>query len=193
MPPPPMDRREFLKAAGMAAAATALAGCDSPPVPSGPAAATISTGPVHPVVPLPAPAAPPHAVPEPGSDASNFHLHRVAGLTCPAGLARGDPLSDRVIIWTRITEITPSAASIPVAWEVSTSPTMTPLVKSGSQSTLAERDWTVKVDVTGLTPATTYYYRFSALGPNSILGRPRTPPSVSVAHYRLPGAPLTRH
>ncbi len=185
MPPPPMDRREFLKAAGMAAAATALAGCDSPSVPSGPAAATISTGPLNPVVPVPAPAAPPQVFPEPGQEPTSFDFPLVLALPFAHGVASGDPLSDRVIIWTRITEITPSAASIPVAWEVSTSPTMTPLVKSGSQSTLAERDWTVKVDVTGLTPATTYYYRFSALGQNSIVGRTRTAPSVAVDNIRF--------
>ena len=76
------------------------------------------------------------------------------------GVASGDPLSDRVIIWTRITESTPSASSIPVTWEVSDAVSFTTIVRTGIQNTVANRDWTVKVDVTGLSPATTYYYRF---------------------------------
>lgn len=170
MPPPPMDRREFLIAAGLAAATPLLAACgqDSPP-----AAAA-----------LPGPADPP-GFPLPGQEPADFDFPLVLALPFAHGVASGDPLSDRVIVWTRITEIVLSALSIPVTWQVSTSPTMTPVIKNGTQSASAERDWTVKVDVTGLAPATTYYYRFSALGQQSITGRTRTAPAAAVDNIRF--------
>ena len=116
---------------------------------------------------------------------ASFDFPLVLALPFAHGVASGDPLSDRVIVWTRITEIVPSAASIPVSWQVSTSPTMSPVLKSGMQNTSAARDWTVKVDVTGLVPATTYYYRFASLGQRSITGRTRTAPAAAVDSIRF--------
>jgi alkaline phosphatase D len=101
------------------------------------------------------------------------------------GVASGDPMADRVIIWTRITKVVPSAAGIPVLWEVASDPQMSFVLKRGSQITIADRDWTVKVDVTGLSPATTYYYRFNALGAQSITGRTRTAPAAMVNEVRI--------
>jgi len=176
--PPPMDRRDFLKAAGLAAATPLLPGCgDSglPPVAALPAP-----------LPTPTPGPIPNPVfPAPGQEPASFDFPLVLALPFAHGVASGDPLADRVIVWTRLTEITPSAASIPVQWEVSTSPTMTPVVKRGVQSTNAGRDWTVKVDVTGLAPATTYYYRFTALGATSITGRTRTAPAAAIDNIRF--------
>ena len=37
-----------------------------------------------------------------------------------------------------------------------------------------ERDFTVKVDATGLSPATTYYYQFEAVGFKTVIGRTKT-------------------
>ena len=101
------------------------------------------------------------------------------------GVASGDPLADRVIVWTRITEVTPSASQIPVRWFVARDPAMQQIVRSGVQATIADRDWTVKVDVTGLSPATTYYYRFEALGAVSMTGRTRTAPASMVDELRF--------
>jgi alkaline phosphatase D len=170
-----MDRRDFLKAAGLAAAAPLLPGCGDSGLP---VVAEVPTP------PTPAPAPTP-VFPAPGEEPADFDYPLVLALPFAHGVASGDPLADRVIVWTRITEITPSAASIPVTWQVSTSPTMTPVLKSGTQATTAERDWTVKVDVTGLSPATTYYYRFTALGATSITGRTRTAPSAAVDNIRF--------
>ena len=176
MPPPPMDRRDFLIAAGLMAATPLLDACGDSERPRGM------------VLPTPAPAptpVPDPVFPAPGQEPSSFDFPLVLALPFAHGVASGDPLSDRVIVWTRLTEIVPSAASIPVAWEVSTSPTMTPVVKRGTQATSAARDWTVKVDVVGLSPATTYYYRFSALGQQSITGRTRTAPAAAVDNIRF--------
>lgn len=71
------------------------------------------------------------------------------------GVASGDPLSDRVILWTRLT--TAETSAVTVAWEVATSAAFTTAVASGTTTTDASRDWTVKVDATGLQPGTRYW------------------------------------
>ncbi len=79
------------------------------------------------------------------------------------GVASGDPLSDRVILWTRVTpdEAYPDAA-IPVTYGVFTDPEMTQSVAYSEGFALANRDYTVKVDVAGLQPGTVYYFHFIA-------------------------------
>jgi alkaline phosphatase D len=100
------------------------------------------------------------------------------------GVASGDPLSDRVILWTRIT---PAAAvgGQTVSWVMARDPKLAQVVSRGEFQTGAARDFTVKVDVTGLTAATTYYYRFESLGERSVIGRTRTLPVSGVSKIRL--------
>ena len=95
------------------------------------------------------------------------------------GVASGDPLSDRVIIWTRVTP-DDSLSSINVHWEVSVNERFNPVLKSGSVTTSPHRDYTVKVDVAGLQPFTHYYYRFKALNKTSPAGRTKTLPQDDV-------------
>lgn len=116
---------------------------------------------------------------------TTFDYPTVTLLPFAHGVASGDPLKDRVIIWTRVTEETPSAAAVPVTWEVATDTAFTNIVKSGTQDAIADHDWTIKVDVVGLSAATTYYYRFKALGFISIMGRTRTAPATAVNDIRL--------
>ncbi|MFC4602825.1 alkaline phosphatase D family protein [Rhodococcus kronopolitis] len=108
---------------------------------------------------------------------------------CPGpfanGVASGDPLPDRVILWTRLMPERVADAPGPVRWEVATDPGMTALVRSGEQTPVAEHDFTVKVDVTGLAPAATYYYRFTHAGDHSITGRTRTAPGPGAAVDRV--------
>lgn len=89
------------------------------------------------------------------------------------GVASGDPLPDRVIIWTRVTP-TDSAASISVKWEIAEDENFASIYKSDSTATSPARDYTVKVDVDALKPDHVYYYRFKALGGTSITGRTKT-------------------
>ncbi|MGB3616642.1 MAG: alkaline phosphatase D family protein [Catalinimonas sp.] len=91
------------------------------------------------------------------------------------GVASGDPLTDRVILWTRVTP--DDDEPLTVSWEVATDPEMQNVVLSGDTITNAERDYTVKVDAVGLAAGTTYYYRFATLGRNSITGRTKTAPT----------------
>lgn len=79
------------------------------------------------------------------------------------GVASGDPLSDRVIIWTRVTpddESTNKEAE--VAWVVATDKDLKKVVQSGTVFTDNSKDFTVKIDVTGLSPDTKYYYQFAS-------------------------------
>ncbi len=91
------------------------------------------------------------------------------------GVASGDPLPDRVIIWTRVTP-EKLESKIPVKWEVAEDPKFTSVYKSDTTSAYSNRDYTVKIDVDGLMPDRVYYYRFIALGKNSITGRTKTTP-----------------
>jgi alkaline phosphatase D len=100
------------------------------------------------------------------------------------GVASGDPLSDRVILWTRVTPESTGAGSVAVNCVVATDTALANVVATLSLTTDASRDHTVKVDVTGLMPATTYYYRFTVAGVSSPVGRTRTLP-VSATSLRI--------
>lgn len=102
------------------------------------------------------------------------------------GVASGDPLSDRVILWTRLSlTAAMQAEPVEVAWEVATDETFGELVAAGWTETDASRDWTVKVDALGLGPGTSYRYRFFAMGRWSPVGRTMTAPSGCVTELRF--------
>ncbi|MFJ5548281.1 alkaline phosphatase D family protein [Streptomyces sp. NPDC093225] len=99
------------------------------------------------------------------------------------GVASGDPLPDGVLLWTRVTP-TPDAApgsglgpDTDVSWEVAEDKGFTSVVSSGTATASAASDHTVKADVRGLRPATAYWFRFSAGGTVSAVGRTRTAPA----------------
>lgn len=100
------------------------------------------------------------------------------------GVASGDPLADRVILWTRITPPVVRAA-VPVRWVVATDPGLTQVVLAGGTKTNPARDYTVKVDAIGLKPNTTYYYRFSTEGGESPIGRTKTLPVGPTDRLRM--------
>ena len=93
------------------------------------------------------------------------------------GVASGDPLSDRVIIWTKVTPDEMTGQNIDVTWRIATDTGMKNIITEGVFVTKAERDYTVKVDVIGLQPYTYYYYDFKALGHHSVRGRTKTAPA----------------
>ena len=99
------------------------------------------------------------------------------------GVASGDPLTDRVIIWTRISAA--ETESVEVHWRVSTDPALTDVVRSGLFTTGPHRDYTVKVDVDGLNAGSTYYFGFTALGKTSIVGKTKTAPSSLVDQIKF--------
>ncbi|KAJ3030832.1 UNVERIFIED_CONTAM: hypothetical protein HDU68_007607 [Siphonaria sp. JEL0065] len=104
------------------------------------------------------------------------------------GVASGDALADRVIVWTKVTP-PPDTASFHVRYDVSlsssdsdTSLPGSPATKlgesilSGAVLTGPDVDYTVKIDLTGLDPKTVYYFQFSV--PSNIAdykaGRPHS-------------------
>ena len=105
------------------------------------------------------------------------------------GIASGDPLSDRVIIWTRVTPDNAKGTTARVDWKVASDAAMTNVVKSGTVATDSSRDFTVKVDVDGLNADTTYYYQFSGKnGEKTIstaVGTTRTLPTGQVNSAKL--------
>ena len=101
------------------------------------------------------------------------------------GVASGDPLSDRVLLWTRVTPEDFNTTAIEVGWEVATDAGFTDLVHSGTAEASFEHDYTLKVDVLGLLPGSTYHYRFRAAGRLSPAGVTRTLPQGSVAQVKF--------
>jgi alkaline phosphatase D len=100
------------------------------------------------------------------------------------GVASGDPLPDRVIIWTRVTP-EDSIAKISVRWEMSEDKSFRAVSRSGVSAATADKDYTVKIDVTGLKPGKKYYYRFSALNKTSMIGETKTTPTQKLDSLRF--------
>ncbi len=95
------------------------------------------------------------------------------------GIASGDPLVDRVIIWTRLTP--EEEGPVNVSWQVSADEQFNDIVASGDGVTTADTDYTVKVDVEGLRAGSQYYYRFLSGERTSPTGRTRTLPAGAVS------------
>jgi len=93
------------------------------------------------------------------------------------GVASGDPLSDKVIIWTRITHDNETLSSdISVDFEVSTDENFVSIVNNGTYTAQESEDFTVKIDVQELNAGTKYYYRFISNGTTSPVGKMKTLP-----------------
>lgn len=88
------------------------------------------------------------------------------------GVAAGDPDASSVVLWTRIE----AEGAQEVRWELAASPDFRKVLKSGSMTTGADRDHTVKVLATGLPSGGTFYYRFLLGKAVSQIGRARTLP-----------------
>jgi alkaline phosphatase D len=112
------------------------------------------------------------------------------GLAFRHGVASGDPMADRVMLWTRVSGAT---AAVAVAWEVARDAAFENIVRSDrlpgdsvfTATTDASRDYSFKVDVLGLEPATTYFYRFRVGGVVSPVGRTRTAPDGMASRMRF--------
>lgn len=93
------------------------------------------------------------------------------------GVASGDPDSDSIVIWTRISG---AQRATQVSWVVSTDPEFQLIAGRGEALTGPDSDFTVKVVVGGLEPGTRYFYRFETMGEMSPAGRSRTLPVGAV-------------
>lgn len=89
------------------------------------------------------------------------------------GIASGDPSAEGVVIWTRVSPLEPEKR-VNVIWEIATDQAFTNILQRGDFQALDMNDYTVKINVKKLTPATTYYYRFFAKETYSPVGKTRT-------------------
>jgi alkaline phosphatase D len=175
-----LNRRTFLAGA----IAVAAAGCsDSSPTPASPTASSgpSSTGIAGPTIP------PPTVPAGGGSGVATPPATGVAGNPFSLGVASGDPLPDRVVLWTRLAPLEgpmPQAA-IGVRWEIATDAAFEKRLYEGLVPAVPQFGHSVHVDVQGLKPATTYWYRFSAGSWTSPIGRTRTAPAVGAPVDRL--------
>lgn len=113
---------------------------------------------------------------------------RAAGVSDPSaafahGVASGDPLADRAIIWTRVSPSLGNAVT--VLWDVALDAGFRQIIRRGRALATPLRDHTVKVDVLGLPANTLLHYRFQTQGQYSPNGRVRTLPVGSVAQVKL--------
>ena len=120
-----------------------------------------------------------------GVDAPRGDAETRSGTLFYHGVASGDPLPDAVILWTRVSLPSGMTGDVAVTWEVSRTVDFAAVAAMGTFMTGAARDYTVKVDATGLTAGTTYYYRFRANGMTSPVGRTRTAGTGAVDRVRL--------
>jgi alkaline phosphatase D len=94
------------------------------------------------------------------------------------GVASGDPLSDRAIIWTRVTPSSERTTSVDVIYQVAADKDFANLVHDGTLNTSSDQDFTVKIDVLNLEAGSTYYYRFIVGENTSLVGRLKTLPTT---------------
>jgi len=101
------------------------------------------------------------------------------------GVASGDPLADRVILWTHA-RIPGSSDAVGLTWQVAADSGFATLVGSGRVSATEASGHTAKVDAAGLAAGTAYFYRFvDDAGVVSPVGTTRTLPDASAASVKL--------
>lgn len=101
------------------------------------------------------------------------------------GVASGDPLTDRVILWTHA-KFPNSVDTVALTWQVAADNAFAKIVSSGRVNATEASSFTAKVDATGLSVGNTYFYRFmDDAGTVSTVGTTRTLPTSNVASVKL--------
>lgn len=98
------------------------------------------------------------------------------------GVASGVPRPDGFVLWTRLAPDPLQGggmgdAPVEVRWEVAVDEGFGRVVAKGSATAAAELAHSVHVEVQGLLPGRPYWYRFTAAGARSPIGRTRTAPA----------------
>lgn len=97
------------------------------------------------------------------------------------GIASGDPLPDGIVLWTRLAPDPLNGggmpdSAVPVEWEMAEDERFRKPVRRGVAQARPEYGHSVHVDVRGLRPDRSYWYRFRTSGQISPIGRTRTAP-----------------
>jgi alkaline phosphatase D len=101
------------------------------------------------------------------------------------GVASGDPLNDRVILWTHAKR--PNAETdVSLSWQIASDVGFKTILASGMILASSAAGNTAKVDATGLTAGTTYFYRFTdETGSVSPIGTTRTLPTATASSVKF--------
>lgn len=99
------------------------------------------------------------------------------------GVASGDPLSDSVVLWTRLAPDPLNGGGMPkeaisVKWEVAKDENFRKIVQQGKEIARPELGHSVHVEVSGLKPDKVYFYRFKSGGEVSQTGKTKTLPPI---------------
>ncbi len=160
-----VSRRLFLKGLGIGGGgAVMLAGCGSENGPLQPTGNNIN---------------PSEAV---GSCAASAGPTSLDAATFAHGVATGDPTPSGMIFWTRVSGV---SAPTPVTLEIYRDEALKQLDSTRCATASENRDYTVKIDVEGLQPATTYWYVFKTGAAQSRTGRTRTAPAGDAQAIRF--------
>lgn len=97
------------------------------------------------------------------------------------GVASGDPLSDSVVLWTRLAPDPQNGGgmpdqAVPVKWEIANDENFTKVIQHGTELAQPNLAHSVHVEVEGLQPNKIYYYRFKSGKENSPIGKTKTLP-----------------
>ena len=100
------------------------------------------------------------------------------------GVCSGDPLADRVMLWTHA-QVPNSSEDVPLTYEVATDASFATLVSSGNTLASAASGHTAKADATGLAAGKDYFFRFRSGDAISPVGRTRTLPAAGATSVSL--------
>jgi alkaline phosphatase D len=107
------------------------------------------------------------------------------------GISSGDPLPDGIVLWTRLAPDPLNGGgmpdrAVPVEWQLAEDERCRKVVRRGVAHARPELGHSVHVDVRGLRPGRTYWFRFRAGNQLSPVGRTRTAPHPhSSGHLRV--------
>lgn len=104
------------------------------------------------------------------------------------GVASGDPLADRVILWTRATPQQEDIGDDTTFWidlEVARDAAFTNIVRQESVPTSKAQDFTIKIDLQDLEAGSIYYYRFKSEETTSVVGKTKTLPIGDVRSVKM--------
>jgi alkaline phosphatase D len=125
-----------------------------------------------------------------GAPASTLPLPDLPDDPFTLGVASGDPLPERVILWTRLAPRPRRGGGMPpgdvsVRWEMATDEAFADVVREGVARASSELAHSVHVDADGLEPDSWYHYRFRIGDHVSPVGRTRTTPTDDASPERL--------
>ncbi|WP_144550349.1 alkaline phosphatase [Bacillus sp. X1(2014)] len=102
------------------------------------------------------------------------------------GVASGDPLSDSVVLWTRLAPDPLNGGGmpshiVPVNWELATDENFRKVIKRGTEHASPNLAHSVHVEVSGLKANTVYFYRFKTGNELSPVGKTKTLPAAGAS------------